>query len=66
MEAQEKTIIFLHSSKPWKGQWKVWICCCQDRKRKKGGGEGKLTESAKGDAVLSNQRMNKMSKISDF
>lgn len=55
MEAQEKTIIFLHSSKPWKGQWKVRICCHKERKRKKEKKKkGKLTERAKWDAMLSN------------
>lgn len=34
MEAEEKAIIFPHSSQPWKWQWKAWVCCHKEEKKR--------------------------------
>lgn len=34
MEAQEKAIIFAHSSQPWKWQWEAWVCCHKEEKKR--------------------------------
>lgn len=56
MEAEEKAIIFPHSSQPWKWQWKAWVCCHKEEKKK-------ASEQANWYAILPNQAM---SKVSDF